>query len=99
MRRNLEVADEQTEDLRAVKKRAVAEIKIQAQNMRGLLALADELDDVADLEKEAATLRAEIEALKEQQARLVGLQDKISEATVTLARINSEINATRARFG
>jgi hypothetical protein len=49
-----------------VKRRALREIKWLSNSLRGMMELADELADVADLQKEATALRVEIEAMQSQ---------------------------------
>ena len=81
-----------------VKRRALREIKYFANSLKGMMALADDLEDVANLEKEANTLRAEVDDLRGQRALLTALQGEISAAKSELGKITAEIDSVKAKF-
>jgi hypothetical protein len=86
------------QDRASVFHQATREIRWLANSLKGMLAVADELHDLATLEKERDAFRAEIDALKVERKNYTDLTAEVAAAKSELARVRAEIDTVKARF-
>ena len=81
-----------------VRRVAAREIRWLAASLKGMVSLADELDDIADLAKEKATLQAEVDNLKSERSNYTTLVAEIAAGRKELAGIQAQIDSIKTKF-
>ena len=78
------------------KRKAVREIRWLANSLRGLTALADELDELADIEKEERLARERLDQLQAAAQKLEGVEANLVEKRAELKRVTDDLARVRA---